>query len=277
MAEQVLFQGQPALRLAIGPQDAILVALHGGHLLSWTARGQERLYLSPKAIFDGQAAIRGGVPVCLPQFNERGPLGARAKHGFVRNLAWATVAGPAGQLVLQLADSEATRALWPHAFRCELRFILGAGSLRIELLAHNTGEAAFAMTGALHSYFAVEAIETARLRGLDGALCLDTVAGHAGRQSGDVLFGTEVDNVYDAVPGALELQGGASPLRLSQSPSWGHTVVWNPGPVKGPALADLPADGWRRFVCVEAAQVLSPVQVPSGAHWQGWQQFDLLA
>jgi len=275
--EQVLFRGQPALRLAAGPGDAILVALHGGHLLSWQAGGRERLYLSPKAAFDGQAAIRGGVPVCFPQFNERGVLGARAKHGFVRNLAWTPLEAGPGQLALELRDSDATRALWPHAFRCELRFDLAPGSLRVELAVHNTGGGAFGFNGALHSYFAVDAIETARLRGLDGAACLDTVAGRTGAQAGDVLFGAEVDNVYDAVPGALELQAGGAPLAIRQSPTWGHTVVWNPGPAKGRSLADLPPDGWRRFVCVEAAQVLSHLRLEAGAHWRGWQQFALPA
>ena len=48
------FRGQPAVRLAAGPGDSILVALHGGHLLSWTSGGQERFYLSSKAVFDGR-------------------------------------------------------------------------------------------------------------------------------------------------------------------------------------------------------------------------------
>jgi len=271
------FRGQPAVRLAAGTDDSILVALHGGHLLSWSSGGQERFYLSSKAVFDGRAAIRGGVPVCFPQFNERGPLGARAKHGFARNLPWTPVASGAGEMVLGLADSDATRALWPHAFACALRFSLAPGRLRIALEVHNTGTEAFEMTAALHSYLAVQDIAAARLRGLDGAACLDTVAAASGPQAGEVVFGHEVDNVYDAVPQPLHLLGGSSPLRISQSASWAHTVVWNPGPAKGPALADLPAEGWRHFVCVEAAQVLAPVRLEAGAHWRGWQQFEVPA
>lgn len=32
-----------------------------------------------------------------------------------------------------------------------------------------------------------------------------------------------------------------------------HTVVWNPGPEKGEAAADIGDGEWRRFVCVESA------------------------
>ncbi|MFX6031775.1 hypothetical protein ABTE99_19565, partial [Acinetobacter baumannii] len=74
--------------------DVAIVALQGAQVLSWVmADGVERLYLSPRSVFDGHTAIRGGVPVCFPQFNQRGPL---AKHGFARNLPWRVVdEGPA--------------------------------------------------------------------------------------------------------------------------------------------------------------------------------------
>ena len=83
-----LFLGQPGLRLRLPCGDTAWVALQGAQVLSWVASGRERLYLSPKTLLDGQSAIRGGVPVCFPQFNQRGPL---PKHGFVRNLPWAVV------------------------------------------------------------------------------------------------------------------------------------------------------------------------------------------
>ncbi len=81
-----IYQNQACLRLTLPSQDTVLVALHGAQMLSWrTGDGRERLYLSPQAVMDGQAAIRGGVPLCFPQFNTRGSL---PKHGFVRNTAW---------------------------------------------------------------------------------------------------------------------------------------------------------------------------------------------
>ena len=101
-------QGQPCIRLSLANGDSALVALQGAQVLSWMASGRERLYLSPRAAFDGQTAIRGGIPVCWPQFNQRGPL---PKHGFVRNLPWQVVPpyGAGG-----VGDSNATQQASVH-------------------------------------------------------------------------------------------------------------------------------------------------------------------
>ena len=73
--EPIEFHGQPALRLATASGARAVVALHGAQVLSWAPPGgEERLYLSPKAVFDGHSAVRGGIPVCFPQFADLGPL-----------------------------------------------------------------------------------------------------------------------------------------------------------------------------------------------------------
>lgn len=44
------------------------VYLHGATLASWSVGGRELLFVSPRAAFSPPKAIRGGVPVCFPQF-----------------------------------------------------------------------------------------------------------------------------------------------------------------------------------------------------------------
>lgn len=61
-----------------------------GHRLARLIIVQELLFLSSKAVFQPPKAIRGGVPVCLPQFAKRGPL---QQHGFARNVSWELAAG----------------------------------------------------------------------------------------------------------------------------------------------------------------------------------------
>ena len=41
-------------------------------------------------------------------------------------------------------------------------------------------------------------------------------------------------------------------------------------------LADLPDDGWRHMLCVEAARIDEPVLLAPGRQWQGWQQLTVL-
>ncbi|MCJ0765015.1 D-hexose-6-phosphate mutarotase [Variovorax terrae] len=275
------FRGQPCVGLHLGEHDSVRVALHGAQVLSWVAHGAERLYLSPRAVFDGHGAIRGGVPVCFPQFNDRGPL---PKHGFARNQRWALAAEPGGsapdalRAVFRLQDSPASRALWPHAFTLELELLLHPGRLDLVLTVHNTGAQALAFTAALHTYLGVAQVAAAEVQGLDGAACWDALSGERSLQRGAIAFAGEFDRVYAAAAAPLRLaQPGIAPLEIAQSASWAQTVVWNPGALKNASLADMPADGYQHMVCIEAAQVESPIALAAGAQWQGWQRLSVPA
>lgn len=274
--ETLSVRGQPAVRLRLPGGDACTVALHGAQLLSWqTADGVERIYLSPEALFDGRSAIRGGVPVCWPQFNQRGPL---PKHGFARNTAWRLQPDQApGELLLCLRDDDASRALWPHAFRLGLRVTLTPGALRIALDVQNTGVEPWAFTAALHTYLQVDEIADVRLEGLQGAQRWDAVRDARHAETAEALcFGTEFDSVYAAPVAALKLVQPRGALAIAQSASCTETVVWNPGAALASKLADLPDEGWRHMLCVEAARIDDPVPLASGAAWQGWQQLSVL-
>ncbi|WP_087743882.1 MULTISPECIES: D-hexose-6-phosphate mutarotase [unclassified Acidovorax] len=274
-------QGQSCIRLTTTQGDTALVALHGAQVLSWVAGGRERLYLSPQAVFDGQSAIRGGIPLCFPQFNQRGPL---PKHGLARNLAWRRV--PVGKdgdaqsaVCLELTDSDATRAWWPECFAAQLTVVLGEGSLRVQLAVHNTGsidDRAWYFTTALHTYLRVDDVGRAQLSGLDGCARWDALADVRGVQQGPVSFDGEYDRVFSAPAGSMHLHDGANGLQITQSASLSNTVVWNPGAALCARLADLPPDGYRSMLCVEAAQIDQPVALAPGQQWQGWQQFNLL-
>lgn len=272
-ATQEIFSGQPCLRLQWGAQDSLLVALHGAHVLSWVAGGRERLYLSPTALFDGESAIRGGIPVCLPQFNARGPL---PKHGFARNLAWtpepASRDAASGDAVLDLHlhSGPASRQFWPADFAFALRLTLGPQRLQIALQARNTGPAPWSFTGALHTYLRVDDIAAVQLDGLDGQPCWDALSDLRGHHVGSIRFAGEFDRVFRAAPGPLQLQDGRSRLLITQSPTFADTVVWNPGADK--QLPDMPQDGYAQMLCVEAAQVEQALTLAPGAQWAGWQR-----
>jgi glucose-6-phosphate 1-epimerase len=272
------FAGLPACELALPQGDRLLVALHGAQVLSWVSGGQERLYLSPESILDGQAAIRGGVPVCFPQFNQRGPMAERLpKHGFARHLAWQADAPELGaehaRLTLRLSDTPQTRAWWPQAFELELHIDLRPGTLQLTLDIHNTDVEPLAFSGALHTYLAVPDVTQATLQGLGGQPEWDSLTDTHASAADTLRFAAEFDRVYEAAPQALTLN---QTLQISQSPSWAHTVVWNPAEALCARLADMPDDGWRQMLCVEAAQVHAPITLPAGERWAGWQRLQVL-
>ncbi len=267
------------MRLALPQGSACIVALHGAQLLSWTtADGVERIYLSPDARLDGRSAIRGGVPICWPQFNQRGAL---PKHGFVRNIAWQPQAPdsavPGDTIALTLHDSDATRLIWPHAFRACVDVTLAPRSLRVAVSVDNTGGAPWSFAAALHTYLRVDDIASARLLGLQGANRWDAVRDDRHVEMAPALeFGAEFDSVYVAPAAPLRLVQATGSLQIAQSASCTETVVWNPGPVLSARLDDLPDDGWRHMLCVEAARIDEPVLLAPGATWQGWQQLTVL-
>ena len=270
------WQGLPAIRLSLPQGDSALIALQGAQVLSWVSGGREQLFLSPKAAHDGHTPIRGGIPVCFPQFNQRGPL---VKHGFARSMAWqaaaeeAQAAGEEIWLSLRLTDTEATRAVWPHAFEALLLVQLAPGALTVRLEVHNPGPQPLRFTAALHSYLRVPQIEQVQLQGLAGLSFWNAVADTHPVQQGPLRFGGEVDAVYPRPESLLHIQtlAGQPLLQIHQSQDWSETVVWNPGPALCRQLADMEPESYEQMLCVEAAAIDTPVEVPAGGSWQAAQ------
>ena len=270
----VTFQGQACHQLTLRDGDSLLVAEQGAHVLSWVSQGRERLFLSPNNLWDGKSAIRGGVPVCFPQFNQRGTL---PKHGFARNMAWTAGDmvgnGDAAHIDFTLSTNPETLTIWQQAFVAVLRVAITPGQLTITLTVNNTeAQNELHFTGALHTYLAVDDIDLTELRGLGGRHEWDAVADLHGVADEALYFDGEFDRVYDASSKPLHLQDGSATLQIEQSPSWANSVVWNPGESKCAALADMPAQGFARMLCVEAAQVFDPISIPAGGQWVGWQR-----
>jgi glucose-6-phosphate 1-epimerase len=273
----LLFAGLPATELQLPCGDRLVVAHHGAHVLSWVSGGRERLYLSPQSVMDGHAAIRGGIPVCFPQFNQRGDL---PKHGFARNVSWAPkpakLEADRAHLALSLGDSAATRQWWDQRFEALLLIELTPGALQVELVVRNTDSKPLLFTGALHSYFAVSDVAQARLLGLGGSAEWNAVTDGHGTAAPELRFVGEFDRVYSAAPAGYELLDGPHTLSIEQDMDWTQTVVWNPGAAKCASLSDMPADGWQHMLCVEAAQVYEPICIAAGDFWQGAQRLAVL-
>ena len=242
-------------------QASARIALHGAQVLSFKPHSEasDLLFLSDRAVYLPGKAIRGGVPICWPWFGPD-PLGlGHPNHGFARTSAWqlantARLVNGDVQAKLVLRDTPETRDLWPHAFELTLHVSVGQ-QLRLELSTHNTGDTAFSITQALHSYFAVADLAQVQVLGLDGARYLDNATGAHGatrEQVGAVKFDGEVDRVYQAVPPELTLSDQGRQIHLLSEGSC-TAVVWNPGSTVAARLPDLAPGDQARFVCVETA------------------------
>ena len=287
------FHGQPAVQLRSPAGDRATVLLYGAHVVSWIpAGGSERLYLSPESGYGEGQSIRGGVPVIFPQFNQRGPDFSLPKHGFARSRRWsldaegdgpartdtAAVARPAEQasVRLRLAPDARTLALWPHDFSLTLTVSLEPRQLVLALQVGNAGDEPFEFTAALHTYLAIDDIAAATVSGLERVRYLDAVTGTGSVAGNDSLsFDRETDRIYYEVPGPLILRARALDLEVAMA-GFRDTVVWNPWAERCAALPDMPADGYRRMLCIEAAVIDKPVTLAGGGSWSGRQLLTVL-
>lgn len=263
------FHGLPAVRWSSADGAMAVATLQGAHLVSWTPAGEtEHLYLSERSPFEPGRAIRGGVPLVFPQFGERGPL---AHHGFARTLPWRLVSQEEGRVTLVLESSAESRQLWPHEFALELAIAIGGKRLDMELRVRNAGDAPFSFNAALHTYLRVSDAAEVRLEGLKGTRFVDRGATATLVEARDAVTAAQpIDRVYLGAPAQTRLVDGGRGIAIVQR-GFPDTVVWNPGRERTAAMADMPPDGYRHMLCVEAAAFERPVTVEAGAEWTGAQ------
>jgi glucose-6-phosphate 1-epimerase len=283
---------QPCVELKLAGGDHLIVALHGAQVLSWkTAEGVERLYLSPRAIFDGRSAIRGGIPICFPQFNQRVLAGKPLpKHGFARSLAWSVLDHQqsthedSASVALGLnhdALGEELQTLWPYRFEAILLVRIERDRLSVTFSLTNLDSKAWPFALALHTYLRAGDISKALVRGLQGIRYWDAVKDLKSPElsqpqiSADLAFSSETDRVYQAAPAAIQLATPSSTLRVEQSNTFTETVVWNPGAAICSQLADMPSTGYREMLCLEAARIDQAVILQPGENWQGSQMLSV--
>ena len=233
----------------------------------------DRLYLSARSGFDGTAAIRGGVPVIFPQFAAEGPL---PRHGFARTSLWSLgcvaregVGTAEAEFVLR--DGPETHGIWDAAFKAVLAVSVVGRQLAITLQVENVGEKVFSFTAALHTYLRVRDVGDAEIHGLRGTLY--RVSGDRTLVADDadrLLLPDHIDRVYVGAPPSIELRERDRSLLL-EAEGFPDAVIWNPGRERAAALDDLEPGDERRFVCIEAAAVQTPITLGAGRRWAGTQ------
>jgi glucose-6-phosphate 1-epimerase len=235
---------------------------YGAHVCEWTPAGQtiSALFVSPHATFAAGTAIRGGVPVCFPWFANHPSDPTKPAHGFARTRLWqvAELARDGEgdvRAVLRLTSDAETRAYWPAEFAVTLTVSLGR-SLAMTLEVENTGADEITYESALHTYLTVGDVEGVQIHGLEQTRFVDKVGGFKEKTAGDapLAIASEVDRVYldTTAPCIVDDPILGRRIRIEKDHSL-TTVVWNPGYEKARGVADIGAEAWRSFVCVETA------------------------
>lgn len=245
---------------------------YGAQLTSWiTASGREWIFLSEQMSFAPGKAIRGGVPIIFPQFNERG---SGQRHGFARTLPWQLCDNLNDRACFQFYDSQATSS-WPYKFLCEMQYLVEDDALTMILKVQNTDSKAFSFTCALHTYLQIDGLQQTTLSGLDKIPYWDNNGGdfHQDRKTSTetkLSFDDAIDRVYFGYRTPLVLTTQEKKLQIAQE-GFSDVVVWNPGMQAAKDMADLADREYQSMLCVEAAQIDANVQLAPGESWEGSQ------
>jgi len=261
----------PAVRLTHGNGNAeVVVLLHGATVLSWNVGGKNILFLSDKAVFEKEKAVRGGIPVVFPQF---GP-GKLPQHGFARTKTWKhddhsdVNDKDTGDITttFRLSDDDETIALWPYKFELVLTLCLKSESLNHQLTVINKSEKEFEFTALLHTYFSVKDVTKIKISGLNNYHYIDKVdKGKEKLETNESIeFPGEVDSVYKNGldnNNQLTINDDGRTVSITANEGFSDAVIWNPGFEKSKASTDLGQHNYSKFVCVEAGHVVQPVKL----------------
>lgn len=239
-----------------------IVPERGGLVTGWRSGGEDWLYFDVERYADPTQSIRGGIPVLFPICGglADSPL---PQHGFARNLPWqleelaaadGASAGPGVRL--SLVDTDATRAVFPHAFTLELDYRLAPGCLAITARVSNTaaaGSPALPFSLGLHPYFAVQDLAAVQLEGLPEH-CFDHIPMAEAATAGQLERLTTGVDFLAHPSGAVRLLDSAAPsggrwIAMETQAPLDLAVVWTEPP--------------RPMVCLE------PWTAPRGAMASG--------
>ncbi|MDO6765903.1 D-hexose-6-phosphate mutarotase [Agarivorans sp. 1_MG-2023] len=241
------------------PAAKALIAQQGAHLVSYRPNpGEEKLWLSDDSLFTKGAAIRGGIPICWPNFGNLGNEN-NTKHGYARTSLWTLNTITTSQEHCYLNFSLPSSSNSGVALSCS--FTLGAEA-RIELVTTNHSEKSFEYTGALHSYFITD-VKKLHIGSL-GDQYIDSVSSTKVDNVASFTLSDETDRIYLQPQSVSQLVFGASKTTIEHR---GHdsVVVWNPGDKLANKMPDVSSA--ENFICVETAITQQPQAVkPQQSH-----------
>ncbi|KAK6155226.1 hypothetical protein DH2020_009474 [Rehmannia glutinosa] len=278
--------GSPRVILSEPTGSTVEVLLFGGQVVSWkNEKREEMLFTSNKTLWKQAKAIRGGIPICFPQFANFGSL---EQPGFARNRLWSLDSSPSplppvtnqSTVDLMLKSTEEDLKTWPHRFELRIRISLSAGKLTLIPRVRNTDNKAFSFTFALCNYLSVSDISEVRVEGLETLDYFDNLSQRERytEQADAITFDGEIDRVYLSTPTKIAIidheKKRTYVLRKEGMPD---AVVWNPWDKKAKALPDLGDEDYKQMLCVNSASIETPIVLKPFEEWKGRQELSTVS
>lgn len=278
--------GLPRVVLTEPMGSSAEVLLYGGQVVSWkNERREELLFMSSKAIWKPPKAVRGGIPICFPQF---GNFGSLERHGLARNRMWSLDSSPAplspatnqSTVDLILKSTEDDLKIWSQRFELRLRISLSSGKLTMIPRVRNTDNKSFSFMFALRNYLSISDISEVRIEGLETLDYLDNLMNKERytEQADAITFDGEVDRVYLKTPSKIAIidheKKRTFVLRKDGMPD---AAVWNPWDKKSKAISDLGDEDYKSMLCVDSAAVESQIVLKPSEEWKGYQELSTVS
>ncbi|BCG65742.1 MAG: glucose-6-phosphate 1-epimerase [Methyloprofundus sp.] len=259
-----------------------LISIYAAQVLSFKPINEatDLMFVSENAFFQEGKAIKGGTPICWPWFGTAPGMESqkdikRPAHGFVRNSFWSVssaevLANGDTKVVLEIKDSEQSRAIWPFRFYLALEIVIGE-SLSLELLTRNTGNQPFTITEALHTYINVGDATQATVFGLEHTEYLNKKEDFIPMcQVGALTIAEETDHIHTDIKHQLIIEDPVFKRKIKITSSGNkNVVVWNPWAEIAAEMADLKNDDYKYFICLEVANVATDgVEILPGSEYR---------
>lgn len=239
------------------------IALFGGHLLSFIPLRdkQERLWMSPRALFDGSKPIRGGVPVCWPWFanlqtqTHTDELALPA-HGFVRTQPWHVIKVEESDAMTIITLQPDQLGLFGFSEQLLVNLeVTFAKQCSIKLISTNMSERPATITAALHSYLNIADIHQTEIHGVAGRYIDKLRNSQTFEQGTPYLITGETDRIHlKDDSNYFDRISIAAPICTNiQQQGHDSVVIWNPWEDKSQSMPDMQDDGYLQMLCIEAA------------------------
>ena len=235
------------VKLTNGAASARISTL-GAEVVGWRVDGRELLWGRDTSHWDRTAPV---LFPCIGWCRDgrvmiAGETYAMPVHGFAPSAPFAVISHDDASVVLELADSEATRTHYPFSFRLRVSYALEAEALRVDLEVTNSGAGSLPYACGFHPGFAWP------------------FAGGAQKDYQVAFAELEDENV------PIITQGGLfSPKRRAVAMQ-GRTLPLNDDTFSHEALCFL--DARSRHVTLEGQQGAIQVEAHGFRHWALWSR-----